>query len=197
MIDPNNPLAEFENYTFINVLPGEYKITAKKDEVISTLLGSCISACMRCSETGIGGLNHFLLPSVKGRNLEQGDKAMRYGDYAMETLIGSIIRAGGKRDCLEVKIFGGANMYDTEARAPVGRSNIQFVLDFVHSEGISLLAEDIGGVRGRKIYFHPASGKVKVQRLNNQKAEDLKVFETNYGHKIEQESDTGTIELFG
>jgi chemotaxis protein CheD len=194
----SSPLAEFQDYTFHHIHPGDFKVVSCDDEVVSTLLGSCIAACMRCSITGIGGVNHFLLPSVKGggQNADD-DKVMRYGDYAMNALVGAIIRAGGHRDSLEVKIFGGANMYDTESRSPVGRSNIQFVLNYVHAEGITLLAEDIGGTRGRKIYFHPATGKVKVQRMQGQKAADVKAFETNYGHKLDQESDTGTIELFG
>ncbi|MEM6602795.1 MAG: chemoreceptor glutamine deamidase CheD [Pseudomonadota bacterium] len=191
-----NPLAEFENYSFHNVLPGHFKITTRDDEVISTLLGSCVAACLRCSRTGIGGLNHFLLPSTRGRDVCK-DQSMRYGDFAMEKLIGSIIRSGGHRDSLEVKVFGGANLYDTDSKKTIGRSNIQFVLDFVHSEGISLLAEDIGGTSGRKIYYHPASGKVKVQTLNKQKEQDLKASERNYGHKLDNEGDSGTIELFG
>lgn len=191
-----HPLREFKGYKFQNVLPGDFMVTDQKDEVISTLLGSCIAACVRCTQTGIGGLNHFLLPSTRGRNVAD-DQAMRYGDYAMEMLIGAILRKGGCRDQLEAKIFGGANMYTTDSSKPVGRSNIQFVLDFIHSEGITLVAEDIGGLWGRKIYFHPNSGKVKVQKLHKQKEEDLKQFETKYGQNLQQDTDTGTIELFG
>jgi chemotaxis protein CheD len=80
----------------------------------------------------------------------------------------------------------------------VGRSNIQFVLDCINSEGIKLIAEDVGGGIGRKIYFHPATGKVKVQKLHKQKEDDVKSFETKYGHNINSnDTDTGTIELFG
>lgn len=193
----NDPLKEFQDYKFHSVLPGEFQFTTRPDEVIYTLLGSCIAACIRCTQTGIGGLNHFLLPSTKGRNVKD-DQAMRYGDYAMEVLIGSILRNGGQRNCLEAKIFGGANMFDTAAVTPVGRSNIQFVLDFIHSEGITLAAEDIGGTAGRKIYYHPASGKVKVQRMHKEKEKDVKHFETKYGQNLNNnETDSGTIELFG
>ena len=192
----SNPLQEFEHFKFHNVLPGNFMITTEKDEVISTLLGSCVAACIRCCKTGIGGLNHFLLPSTKGRIIKD-DESMRYGNFAMEKLIGSIIRSGGIRSSLEAKVFGGANLYDTNAATPVGRSNIQFVLDFIHSEGIQLAAEDIGGTYGRKIYFHPKTGKVKVQKLNKQKEEDIKNSETNYGHNLNGNTDSGTIELFG
>jgi len=193
-----NPLQEFQNYKFHSVLPGDFKITDQKDEVVSTLLGSCVAACIRCRRTGFGGLNHFLLPSVKGRDIDDDNQAMRYGDYAMEVLIGAIIRAGGFRGDLEAKIFGGANMFSTVSSKPVGRSNIQFVLDFINSEGISLIAEDIGGTAGRKIYFHPASGKVKVQTIHKEKERDVKEFETKYGHNLNNnETDSGTIELFG
>lgn len=194
----NNPLQEFENFKIHSVLPGDFKITTQSNEVISTLLGSCIAACIRCTKTGVGGLNHFLLPSTKGRNISDDSHAMRYGDYAMEVLIGAILRSGGYRDSLEAKIFGGANMYTTDSASPVGRSNIQFVLDFINSEGIKLIAEDVGGGIGRKIYFHPTTGKVKVQKLHKQKEDDVKSFETKYGHNINSnDTDTGTIELFG
>jgi chemotaxis protein CheD len=194
---PNNPLADFDDYSFHNVLPGNFMITTKSDEVIMTLLGSCVAACIRCTDTGIGGLNHFLLPSTQGKNIKNDEHAMRYGDFAMEKLIGSIIRAGGNRHALEAKVFGGANLYDTESVKPVGRSNIQFVLDFIHSEHIALVAEDIGGLYGRKIYYHPKSGKVKIQKLNKQNQQDVKNSERNYGHKLEDNTDIGTIELFG
>jgi len=194
----NNPLEEFKDFKFHSVLPGDFKVTTEPNEVISTLLGSCIAACIRCTKTGYGGLNHFLLPSVKGRNIQDDTQAMRYGDYAMEVLIGAILRSGGSRNNLEAKIFGGANMFTTCASKTVGGSNIQFVLDFINAEGIALIAEDIGGTTGRKIYFHPASGKVKVQRLHKEKEADVKEFETKYGHNLDnKDTDSGTIELFG
>lgn len=193
-----NPLEEFKDYKFHSVLPGDFKVTTQKNEVISTLLGSCVAACIRCTKTGYGGLNHFLLPSVRGRDINGDNQAMRYGDYAMEVLIGAILRNGGSRNNLEAKIFGGANMLDSQSKNPVGRSNIQFVLDFINSEGISLISEDIGGTSGRKIFFHPASGKVKVQRLHKEKEADVKEFETKYGHNLDnKDTDSGTIELFG
>lgn len=191
-----NPLQEFEDYTFHNVLPGNFMVTHKKDEVISTLLGSCVAACIRCRETGIGGLNHFLLPSTKGREVSK-DQSMRYGDFAMEKLIGAIHRAGGNRNALEAKVFGGANLYDTDSKKPVGRSNIQFVLDFIYSEEIELLAEDLGGTAGRKIYYHPASGKVKQQKMTKQNIDEVKKYENQYNTNLDDESDSGTIELFG
>lgn len=190
-------LQEFSDFEIHMVQPGDFRITTQPDEVIATLLGSCVAACIRCSKTGYGGLNHFLLPSTRGKNVTDDHQALRYGDYAMEVLIGAILRAGGCRSSLEAKIFGGANMYVTDSSKPVGRSNIQFVLDFIRSENIALLAEDIGGTYGRKIYFHPSSGKVKVQRLHKQKEEDVKHFETKYGQNLKKETDTGTIELFG
>jgi chemotaxis protein CheD len=193
-----NPLEEFKNFNIINVLPGKHYVTTNPNEVVHTLLGSCISACMRDPASGVGGLNHFLLPAPKVEgNYGTKDQAMRYGDYAMEMLVGSIIRAGGNRNNLEVKVFGGANMYDLSAKKTVGQSNIQFVLDFISEEGLTFLAEDIGGTQARKIYFHPSTGKVKVQRIQSQKVDELKTHETSYTNKINKDSDIGTIELFG
>ena len=196
----NNSLNEFYDCTFHNVLLGNFMVTKNPKDVIGTLLGSCVSACIRCTQTGIGGLNHFLLPCVRDNTQAlSNEQAMRYGDYAMEILINTILRYGGNRHTLEAKLFGGANMYKTQSQKSVGTSNIKFVRDFIQTENIKLVAEDFGGNYGRKIYFHPFSGRVKLQKLNKNNEHDINHYELEYNNKMTEDADTdiGTIELFG
>ncbi|MGB0499237.1 MAG: hypothetical protein ACPGID_12925 [Rubricella sp.] len=142
------------------VLPGEHLVTADRGLSIMTLLGSCVAACIRDPETGIGGLNHFLLPDSAAAS---GAASARYGVHAMEVLINGIFRAAGRRGALEAKVFGGANVMETASRSTVGERNAAFVREFLRSEGIPISAEDLGGSRARRVLFHPGSGRVRVQ----------------------------------
>lgn len=192
-----NYLYEFSDCTFHNVLPGNFRVTKNPHDVISTLLGSCVSACIRCTQTGIGGLNHFLLPSTRDKTQSlHEDQALRYGDFAMEKLINTILQQGGHRQSLEVKLFGGGNMYQTQSQKPVGNSNIKFVLDFIQTENITLVAQDVGGNQARRVYFHPFTGKVKLQKINKNTEQDINHYELEYNRKATQNIDIGTIELF-
>ncbi|VAW95212.1 Chemotaxis protein CheD, partial [hydrothermal vent metagenome] len=131
------------------ILPGELYVT-KIDEMITTVLGSCISACVRDSYSGIGGMNHFMLPASKNMNITDGSAA-RYGNFAMEQLINEILKNGGQRKNLEVKLFGGgqvlAHMTD------VGKRNIDFALEYLQLEGLKLIAEDLGDRYPRKVQY--------------------------------------------
>lgn len=176
--------------------PGEYYVT-KNDECIYTTLGSCISACIRDRVTGVGGMNHFMLPASVG---ESGWKAAglgsatRYGNFAMEHLINEIMKNGGSRQNLEVKIFGGgriiANMTD------VGMRNIAFVRDYIATEGLRVTSEDVGDVFPRMVVYFPLSGKVRVKRLRSLHNNTIVEQETRYLHTIEEKPVSGDIELF-
>ncbi len=180
------------------ILPGEFYVT-RSGEGISTTLGSCISACIRDNLTGIGGMNHFMLPATdaspeeawKATNLSA---ATRYGNYAMEHLINEIMRNGGKRHNLEVKIFGGgrilANMTD------VGRRNIQFVRDYLQTEGLKVTAEDVGDVFPRMVIYFPSTGKVRVKRLRSLHSNTIAEMENSYLSHIKEAPVSGEIELF-
>lgn len=181
------------------ILPGEYFVTAQ-DEIITTVLGSCVSACIRDKVFGIGGMNHFMLPNVNN-NMAQHiqsnsswSESTRYGGYAMEMLINDILKHGGRRENLEVKIFGGGriirNMTD------VGRRNVEFVEEYIANEGLDLVSEDTGDIYPRKVVYHPRSGKAKVKRLKSLHNDTLIRREENYQHQIEEKPVTGDIELF-
>lgn len=178
------------------LLPGEYFVTMH-DEAVYTTLGSCISACIRDRVSGIGGMNHFMLPSSANTdNLKAADNSAsaRYGNFAMEHLINSILKNGGKRQNLEAKIFGGgriiANMTD------VGMRNIAFARDYLETEGLKITSEDVGDAFPRMVVYFPASGKVRVKRLRSLHNNIIVEQETLYLQTIEKKPVSGDIELF-
>jgi chemotaxis protein CheD len=179
------------------LLPGEYYVT-RHDELIFTTLGSCVSACVRDPKVGVGGMNHFMLPLANGTAKGAwGDdlvsSATRYGNVAMERLINDILRLGGQRANLEVKLMGGGKVLDMSL--DVGACNVQFVRDFLKAEGFSISAEDLGDVFARKIYYSPATGKLRVKRLtaNVNRA----VFEREQSSApTKSQIESGSVELF-
>jgi chemotaxis protein CheD len=149
------------------LLPGEYYVTCD-DEVIFTVLGSCVSACVRDRKLGIGGMNHFMLPLDRSSGGSPwGDcahtSATRYGNVAMHRLVTDILDLGGQREDLEFKVMGGGNVLDMAL--DVGGHNVQFVRDYLQREGFQIAAEDLGDNFARKLYYSPKSGKVRVKRL--------------------------------
>ena len=178
------------------LLPGEYYVTLN-DEGVYTTLGSCISACIRDRVTGVGGMNHFMLPAsldADGWKSTSLSAATRYGNFAMEHLINVILKNGGLRQNLEVKIFGGgrilANMTD------VGQRNINFVRDYVQTEGLRVVAEDVGDIYPRMVVYFPATGKVRVKRLRSLHNNVIIQEEIRYISTIENKPVGGDIELF-
>jgi chemotaxis protein CheD len=150
----------------IIIQPGEYYVT-NKDEVIATVLGSCISVCLRDSAAGVGGMNHFMLPGDFRMDDIFSSQSARYGMYAMELLLGEIIKLGGGREHLKAKVFGGGHVLASVSmqRDTVPQSNIEFVKAFLSMEGIQVLSSDVGGVHGRKVIFMPKSGQAFVKKL--------------------------------
>jgi chemotaxis protein CheD len=178
------------------LMPGEYYVT-QHDEGVYTTLGSCISACIRDRVIGIGGMNHFMLPASGGSDGWKSaglGAANRYGNYAMEHLINDILKNGGKRQNLEVKLFGGgriiANMTD------VGLRNIAFAHDYIETEGLQVTAEDVGDVFPRMVVYFPKTGKVRVKRLRSLHNNTIAEQEIKYLTTIEEKPVSGDIELF-
>jgi chemotaxis protein CheD len=181
------------------ILPGEFYVS-KYDEAVGTVLGSCISACIRDKVMGIGGMNHFMLPAQhEFSSIDWGSEgvssASRYGNFAMEYLINTILSNGGSRKNLEVKLFGGgqvlANLTD------IGQRNILFAYDYLNKEGLKIVAADVGDVYPRKVIYFPQTGKVLVKRLGVVKNDTIARRENKYMKDIEQTSNnSGDIELF-
>ncbi len=180
------------------ILPGEYYVT-RQNEGISTTLGSCIAACIRDRVSGVGGMNHFMLPVIPGGEPEEWKAtglsvATRYGNYAMEHLINGIMRNGGKREHLEVKIFGGGRIM--EKMTDVGMRNIVFVREYLKAEGLQVSAEDVGDVFPRMVVYFPLTGRVKVKRLRSLHNNLIVDQEKRYIDQVVEKPVSGAIELF-
>lgn len=185
------------NSMVARVDPGEYYLSCQ-DELIFTRLGSCIAACIWDPLMGIGGLNHFLLPERKIHDdwHQLTSYSCRYGNWAMEQLINGIQSAGGQRDRLQAKIFGGAKLGSMSV-INVGESNIAFVRQYLATEGIEVIAEDVGGHWPRKVMFHPQSGRVLVKRLASEPVESTIKQERAYLEGVAQHQGDSNVELFG
>lgn len=177
------------------ILPGELYVSLH-GEMITTVLGSCVSACIRDREKGIGGMNHFMLPTESKHSHAWGGDALdtRYGSWAMEALINEILKRGGRRGYLEVKLFGGGAVL--ENMTDIGERNIDFVRHFLAEEGLKVVAEDLGGKRPRKVLYFPDTGACRVRRLNEVKNTTLFEREKAYAKKVSSSSTDGSIELF-
>ncbi len=180
----------------VKLLPGDHYVSGEPSEMLVTVLGSCVAACIRDPETGIGGMNHFMLPAGDANSWSALNAAMRYGNHAMEVLINEMMRLGCPRERMEVKVFGGANVIG--AGGDVGHRNAKFVEEYLANEGFTPAAVDLRGSYGRRIHYFPATGKVK--RLLLRRAADRKVFssESKYQQNMKpsEESSGGDIELF-
>lgn len=180
------------------LLPGEFYVT-QENEMITTVLGSCVSACIRDSVLGIGGMNHFMLPETTRSRLDSREEAvvgtaLRYGNYAMEHLINTILQYGGKRKNLEVKLFGGGKIIAT--LSDVGSRNIAFVLDYVDTEALKLVSHDLGDVYPRKVNFFPQTGRARMKKIKELHNETIIMRERQYGSQLRDVPIEGSIELF-
>jgi chemotaxis protein CheD len=179
------------------ILPGEFYVTLR-GEGVTTVLGSCVSACVRDRMLGVGGMNHFMLPANRtDRGLGNGalpTEANRYGNYAMEALINEILKAGGRREQLEIKIVGGGRILENMTN--VGRMNIDFVRNYIRTEGLQLLGEDVGDIYPRKVVYFPGEGKVRVKKLRALHNNTIIERETEYSRTLQQEPVGGDVELF-
>ncbi|MES2025476.1 MAG: chemoreceptor glutamine deamidase CheD [Pseudomonadota bacterium] len=177
------------------ILPGEYYYTGK-DMLIVTVLGSCVSACIRDRVTGVGGMNHFMLPDSGGDADSPISASARYGTYAMEILINDLLKAGARRENLEAKVFGGGNVLSGFSSINVGQRNAQFVRSFLKIENIRIVAEDLNDIHPRKVYYFPRTGKVLVKKLRQLNNNTLVNREQDYANRLQSGSVSGDVELF-
>jgi len=176
------------------ILPGEYYVTVN-DELVTTVLGSCVSACIRDKRLGVGGMNHFMLP-VDGEGAVRAHEptlAARYGSYAMEALINEVLKHGGRRERLEVKVVGGGELVG----ARIGRANAEFVRGYLEGEGIAIAAEDLGGPCARKVLYLPETGKLLVRKLKRLRNSTVRERERGYLRTLRELQPAGEVELWG
>lgn len=140
----------------IHIMQGEARVERGEDTILTTLLGSCVAACIRDPEAGVGGMNHFLLPGSGG---SETGRAESFGLYLMEVLINGLLNRGARRGHLEAKLFGGARTVD--GLSDVGAKNGAFAERFLQMEGIRYLGGSLGGTRGRRIEYWPHSGRAR------------------------------------
>lgn len=138
----------------VHVGQGEHFVSADPSVMLSTILGSCVAVCLHDPEAGVGGMNHFLLPESRDAATSE---SRRYGAYAMEVLINSVLAAGGRRDRLQAKLFGGGRMFD--GLQDVGVANANFAERFLRDEGIPVVASSLRGNGARRVHFWPHSGR--------------------------------------
>lgn len=179
----------------VKVFPGEFYVTRQPDEILVTVLGSCVSACIRDPVIGVGGMNHFML--AKGRSGGWGNdpQSTRFGNFAMEKLINELTKAGCSRERMEIKVFGGGNVID--ASTAVGSDNAEFVLRYLEAEGLRCSAEDLGGSHPRRIHYYPATGRVVRRLLGTGETYAIDREEREYADRLRQRQPAGEIHLFG
>ena len=177
------------------ILPGELYVT-HANEMITTVLGSCISACIHDPFAGVGGMNHFMLPISKDESISsvKHSSAARYGNFAMEHLINEILKNGAQRKNLEVKLFGGGRVLSH--MTDVGKRNIEFVLEYIQLEGLKLIVDDLGDIYPRKIQYDPMTGKARMKKLRTMHNRTVAEREEAYMHQIDETPKAGDIELF-
>jgi chemotaxis protein CheD len=188
-----------ENHCFAaKLLPGEYYVTSTRER-IATVLGSCVSACVRDRRLGIGGMNHFMLPLDESLGASAwgaaASAATRYGNVAMERLINDILKSGGRRESLEVKLVGGGKVLG-EMAIDIGARNIEFVRKYVAAEGFGIAGEDLGGLFPRKVQYAPESGRLRVKKLHTVPTNTLFERERHYLEVLDSDPVGNDIELF-
>ena len=177
------------------ILPGEYYCTFK-DMLIVTVLGSCVSACIRDRVSGIGGMNHFMLPDGGDNGNALISASARYGTYAMEVLINELLKSGARRENLEAKVFGGGNVLRGLTALNVGERNAAFVRAYLKAEGIRVLAEDLNDIFPRKVYYFPRTGRVLVKKLRELNNNTLVNREQDYASRLAVKDIGGEVDLF-
>ncbi len=178
----------------VKLLPGEYFAT-RRDVALVTVLGSCVAACLRDREQGIGGMNHFMLP----RGSEDAglvSESARYGVHAMELLVNQLVRLGARRRNLEAKVFGGGNVVAGFTALNIGEANAQFVRTFLRAESIPVVAEDLQGTISRKVYFFPVSGRVLVRGIHRAHNRTILEREVQYFERLRELPAGGQVEIF-
>lgn len=177
----------------INILPGQWHAT-NESELLTTVLGSCVSVCLRDAGRGVAGMNHFMLVGSSQAGITAHNEDARYGTYSMELLITAMLKLGARREHLQAKVFGGATTLDSVVSMKVGEHNANFATSYLDHERVPILNKDLGGRRARKIIYDTENGDVFVRRVHS--IEHEKVVETELSIRATAKPKTGSVELF-
>jgi chemotaxis protein CheD len=190
---PSNYIDTKFNMPAAKIGPGEVYAT-QRDMVIVTVLGSCVSACLRDPGTNVGGMNHFMLPFHQGEPDGPLSESARYGAYAMELLVNHLLSLGARRERIEAKLFGAGRI--VPGMSDVGARNAQFAIDYLKRERIPVLAQDFGRPEASKVYFFPHTGKVMVKRLRTLLNDTVLVRERVYAERLDSLAKAKPADLF-
>lgn len=146
--------------------------------LISTVLGSCVSVSLLDKETGVGGLNHFLLPGIPSDEASN----LNRGLTSTANLIRSMLNRNVNIDRLEAKVFGGCNSLYRNDIFKVGERNIAIALAVLKAFEIRVVAKHVGGSYGRKIAFNTSTGKVRVETLSKTAIEINEEIDKGFGY---------------
>jgi chemotaxis protein CheD len=171
----------------VHVVQGEYRVARGSGVVFTTILGSCVATCMWDPFSGVGGMNHFLLPGDD----DSGDE-VKYGVNAMELLINGLLKAGAARAQLQAKLFGGGHV--VQSLSDVGAKNAAFAEKFLRLENIPCVGQSLGGERARRIRFWPSSGRAGQILLDSTHAEVVSAERARAAPQAP--SAAGSVELF-
>lgn len=179
----------------VKVLPGEHAFSQDPDEMLVTVLGSCVAACIRDRTLGIGGMNHFMLPESQDGLWGKASASMRYGNYAMERLINDILARGGRRDRLEIKLFGGCQVL--VANSQIGPKNATFVEGYLREEGLPIASSFLRRPHPLRVHYFPVTGKAFVLELDNEEQTTVAQHEEGYRRALRTKPVPETdVELF-
>ena len=178
-------------FNAVKVLPGEYFVTSENMAIV-TVLGSCIAACLWDRTLNVGGMNHFMLPDG-----DAGDVSGRYGSYAIELLINEMMKLGARRESMQAKIFGGGQVMANFTTMNVGERNTDFVTQYLNTERIPIVSEDVLDIYPRKVVYFPTTGKALVKRLAHAHPEEL-VAQERRGNAatVAKTNAGGSVDLF-
>lgn len=181
-----------KNMYVAQIKVGEFYVT-KKNEAITTLLGSCVAVCIREKVLKMGGMNHFMLPIASNGN-EMSIRTALYGDFAMESLMNEILKYGGKRENFEVKVFGGA--YVLSMPSNIGEDNVKFVINYLHEENLNIISQDVGDIYPRNVVYYPYTGVAMVRKLISEPTYNVISEERKYLKSLKKNSGTEKIDIF-
>ena len=179
----------------VTVNQGGCEVSDDRRGTLSTVLGSCICACIWDKAASIGGMNHFLLAEQSGSAKDRYGASARYGAFAMEQVINSVLSKGsGRKGNLVIKVFGGGNI--NGSLSEIGTNNVEFVRRFISGEGYEIAGEDLGGNFARRVMFKPVSGRVFVKRLDSDAGNSVAKDELILARKKVVTPPVDDIELF-
>lgn len=175
--------------------PGQWGV--ERARPLATLLGSCVAVCLYDDVAGLGGMNHFMLPSMQRHSHGDVD-ALLSGDYAMEALLNGLLTQGALRHRVRAKAFGGGTIIGSMASSSIGLRNVEFAREWLERESIPLLASDFLGPWSRKVLFVPATGDVFSKRVPTTMAtvQEIAREEAAYAKSLHQTPPASNVELF-